>query len=77
VVGILDLASGEDVGECGALQFCHAQCMFRVAPDGVHLFLLTDLPADIKRPNGEMGEILVDWTKYPLVSDLDRPVVNH
>ena len=64
MIGVLDLASGSDVGECGALEAGHAQCVFRVAPDGVHVFLFAVIPADIKRPVGEMRAILVHCTKY-------------
>jgi hypothetical protein len=51
--------------------------MLRIAPDGVHLFLPAVVPADIKRPVREMGGVLVDWTEYPLLSDLDALVKNY
>jgi len=71
VVGLLDLASGRDIRESSALPISHAQCMLRIAPDGVYLFLLAVIPADIKLPVGKARGILVHWTKYPPPSDLE------
>jgi len=47
------------------------------APNGVHLFLLAVVSADIKRPVREMGGVLVHWTEYPLLADLDVFVETH
>jgi hypothetical protein len=49
----------------------------RIAPDGVHLFFLAVIPADIERPVGKIRRALAYRAKCPLHFDLDGLIENY
>jgi hypothetical protein len=75
-ITVLDFAPSGGISECSALAKSHAQCVLRVAPDWIHLFLLPVVPADVERAFGEMRGILVHGTKNPFASDFDGLIEN-